>query len=72
LFLLAKQTNPNQSNRRSTFSDTSLFSIPCFKCSWAEFLKKVHPFDGPIKALSALPKNFRLENVSIQQIVDSI
>ncbi len=36
LFLFAKQTNPNQSNRRS--SDTSPFSIPCLfllkSCHW--------------------------------------
>ncbi len=49
LFLFAKQTNPNQSNRRSTVHWYSPFSIPCCNinysrkrfyspCPWSKFL----------------------------------
>ncbi len=70
LFLLAKHTNPNKSNRRSTvqYSDTSPFSIP-----WSvlrnlfsqlllkggttrvtKWLKKIHPIFGNVAKISKL------------------
>ncbi len=40
LFLFAKQTNPNQSDRRSMVRDTSPFSIPCtISCSLGRYYR---------------------------------